>query len=115
MVTHFAPDDLAKWTKAWAANPGKALVYLQYGPSIPAYLTLAGKAANGIVWATVTGVYNDPVGKIFRNNYKAKFNTERRLLELGLGLRRHQHARARLGRHGGRPELQGQHRPAARR
>jgi branched-chain amino acid transport system substrate-binding protein len=74
MVTHFAPDDLAKWTKAWAANPGKALVYLQYGPSIPAYLTLAGKAANGIVWATVTGVYNDPVGKIFRAAYKAKFN-----------------------------------------
>ncbi len=73
MVTHFAPDDLAKWTKAWAANPGKALVYLQYGPSIPSYLTLAGKAANGIVWATVTGVYNDPVGKIFRSAYKAKF------------------------------------------
>jgi branched-chain amino acid transport system substrate-binding protein len=73
MNTHFAPDDLAKWTKAWAANPGKALVYLQYGPSIPAYLTLAGKAANGIVWATVTGVYNDPVGKIFRAAYKAKF------------------------------------------
>ena len=74
MNTHFAPDDLAKWTKAWAANPGKSLVYLQYGPSIPAYLTLAGKAANGIVWATVTGVYNDPVGKIFRAAYKAKFN-----------------------------------------
>lgn len=73
MNTHFAPDDLAKWTKAWAANPGKSLVYLQYGPSIPAYLTLAGKAANGIVWATVTGVYNDPVGKIFRAAYKAKF------------------------------------------
>ena len=40
---------------------------------------------------------------------------ERRVLELGLGLRRHQHARACLGRHGRRPELQGQHRPAARR
>jgi branched-chain amino acid transport system substrate-binding protein len=73
MVTHFDPGDLAKWTKAWAANPGKALVYLQYGPSIPAYLKLAGKAANGIIWATVTGVYNDPVGKIFRSAYQAKF------------------------------------------
>ena len=112
MNTHFAPDDLAKWTKAWAANPGKSLVYLQYGPSIPAYLTLAGKAANGIVWATVTGVYNDPVGKIFRTAYKAKFGTGSRLLELGLGLRRSQHARARVGGHGRRPELQGQHRPA---
>ena len=70
MVTHFDPNDLAKWTKAWAANPGKSLVYLQYGPSIPAYLKLAGKAANGIIWATVTGVYNDPVGKIFRAAYK---------------------------------------------
>jgi len=75
MVTHFDPNDLAKWTKAWAANPGKSLVYLQYGPSIPAYTKLAGKAANGIVWATVTGVYNDPVGKLFRGAYKTKFGT----------------------------------------
>jgi branched-chain amino acid transport system substrate-binding protein len=85
MVTHFAPDDLAKWTKAWAANPGKALVYLQYGPSIPAYLTLAGKAANGMVWATVTGVYNDPVGKIFRSAYKTKFGTSAGFSNSGSG------------------------------
>ncbi len=85
MNTHFAPDDLAKWTKAWAANPGKALVYLQYGPSIPAFLQLAGKAANGIVWATVTGVYNDPVGKIFRAAYQAKFNTSAGFSNSGSG------------------------------
>jgi len=73
MNTHYAPDDLAKWTKAFAANPSKALVYLQYGPSIPAYAQLAGAAANGIIWATVTGVYDDAVGKIFRDAYQAKF------------------------------------------
>ena len=85
MVTHFDPNDLAKWTKAWAANPGKSLVYLQYGPSIPAYTKLAGKAANGIIWATVTGVYNDPVGKIFRDAYKAKFNASAGFSNSGSG------------------------------
>ena len=85
MVTHFDPNDLAKWTKAWAANPGKSLVYLQYGPSIPAYTKLAGKAANGIIWATVTGVYNDPVGKIFRSAYQAKFNTNAGFSNSGSG------------------------------
>jgi branched-chain amino acid transport system substrate-binding protein len=75
MVTHYDPNDLAKWAKAWAANPGKSLVYMQYGPSIPSFLKLAGKAANGITWATVTGVYNDPVGKIFRARYRARFGT----------------------------------------
>jgi branched-chain amino acid transport system substrate-binding protein len=76
MVTHYDPNDLAKWTKAWVANPGKALVYMQYGPSIPAFLKLAGKAANGVIWATVTGVYNDPVGKLFRARYRARFGSE---------------------------------------
>ena len=85
MVTHFDPNDLAKWTKAWAANPGKSLVYLQYGPSIPAYTKLAGKAANGIIWATVTGVYNDPVGKIFRDAYKAKFGASAGFSNSGSG------------------------------
>jgi len=75
MVTHYDPNDLAKWTKAWAANPGKALVYMQYGPSIPAFLKLAGKAANGVTWATVTGVYNDAVGKSFRAAYRKRFGT----------------------------------------
>ena len=75
MVTHYDPNDLAKWAKAWAANPGKALVYMQYGPSIPSFLQLAGTAANGITWATVTGVYNDSVGKIFRARYRTRFGT----------------------------------------
>jgi len=74
MVTQFGPDDLAKFSTAFAANPVPALVYLQYGPSVPAYLELAGDAANGMIWSTVTGVYNDVVGKAFRDAYQAKFN-----------------------------------------
>jgi branched-chain amino acid transport system substrate-binding protein len=76
MVTHYDPGDLAKWTKAWAANPGKAIVYMQYGPSIPSFLQLAGEAANGVMWATVTGVYNDPIGMRFRARYRARFGAD---------------------------------------
>lgn len=74
MNCHPAPTDLAAFAKQFAANPINALVYLQYGPSIPVFLKLAGAAANGIVWSTVIGTYNDVVGKAFQAKYAAKYH-----------------------------------------
>jgi branched-chain amino acid transport system substrate-binding protein len=75
MNCHPAPADLAAFAKQFAANPINALVYLQYGPSIPVFLQLAGPAANGIVWSTVIGTYNDAVGKAFQAKYAAKYHS----------------------------------------
>ena len=50
-----------------------ALVYLQYGPSQPEFLQLAGKNAEGFVWSTVLGVYADEKGRAFREKYKKRF------------------------------------------
>ena len=75
-TSDFSPADDAAMAKAWAASPTKTLVYQQYGPSVPEYLTLAGPAANGIVWATVLGLLPDKVGNDFRARYQTKFGAQ---------------------------------------
>jgi branched-chain amino acid transport system substrate-binding protein len=71
--THWSASDHAAFMKAWVADPPEAIVYLQYGASIPQFLELAGDAANGAVWATVLGTMNDPVGLAFQERYEAKW------------------------------------------
>jgi len=71
--THWSPTDHAAFMKAWVADPPDALVYLQYGASIPQFLELAGDAANGAIWATVLGTMNDPVGLAFQDRYQTKW------------------------------------------
>lgn len=72
-TSDFLPSDDAAMAKAWAATPTKTLLYQQYGPSVPQYITLAGAAANGVVWATVLGLLPDKIGNDFRARYATKF------------------------------------------
>lgn len=69
LVTDFMPDELAGFQRVFAATPTDALVYAVYSPSVPEFLELAGDAAEGLVWSTVTGTYGDPVGQRFMNRY----------------------------------------------
>lgn len=74
MVDHWVASEYASFVKQFQANPLKgALVYLQYGPSQPEFLELAGKSAEGFVWGTVLGVYADEKGMKFRNAYTKRF------------------------------------------
>jgi branched-chain amino acid transport system substrate-binding protein len=76
MNCHPAPADLAQFMKQFAASPVNALVYLQYGPSVPQFLQLAGSSANGAIWSTVVGTFNDPLGKAFQAKYRAKYKSD---------------------------------------
>jgi branched-chain amino acid transport system substrate-binding protein len=71
--TNYTPSDLATFTKGIVEDPPPALLYEQYGPSIPEFLELAGEAANGVIWSTVIGVLPDAMGQAFRERYQAKF------------------------------------------
>lgn len=72
MVNHAIAADLAAFSKQYAANPVRgALVYLQYGPSQPEYLTLAGPAAEGFVWSSLAGVLADQQGQAYREKYRS--------------------------------------------
>lgn len=74
MINHWVAAELAAFAKQFAANPlPGALVYLQYGPSQPEFLSLAGPAAEGFIWGTVYGVYADKQGQAFRDKYKAEY------------------------------------------
>jgi branched-chain amino acid transport system substrate-binding protein len=44
-------------------------VFAVYSPSVPEFLALAGQAAEGLVWSTVTGTYGDAMGERFVGRY----------------------------------------------
>jgi branched-chain amino acid transport system substrate-binding protein len=73
LVADFVPSELAAFQRTFAADPTPALVYAVYAPSIPEFLELAGAAAEGLVWSTVTGTYADVLGTRFAGRYLRAF------------------------------------------
>ncbi|WP_136660455.1 ABC transporter substrate-binding protein [Nitratireductor sp. XY-223] len=74
MIDHWVAAELAAFAQTFAVDPVEgALVYLQYGPSQPEFLDLAGEAANGFIWGSVIGTYADEPGKAFRETYQERF------------------------------------------
>jgi branched-chain amino acid transport system substrate-binding protein len=73
LIADFVPSELAAFQRAFAADPTDALVYAVYAPSVPEFLELAGSAADGLVWSTVTGTYCDVLGSRFAGRYLRTF------------------------------------------
>ncbi|MEA2280326.1 MAG: branched-chain amino acid transport system substrate-binding protein [Solirubrobacteraceae bacterium] len=73
MVAHFVPAEMAAFLRGFTASPTRSLVYGVYAPSVPEFLNLAGPAADGVVWATVTGVYGDRIGAAFAQRYREAY------------------------------------------
>jgi len=73
IVTHFLPQDLAQFMVQFLAQPINSLVYMQYGPSLPAFREIGGEAVNGVIYSTVVGCLPDDYSKPFRDAYRAKF------------------------------------------
>ncbi len=78
MVDHWIGAELASFAQQHAANPVPgSLVYLQYGPSQPEFLDIAGESAEGYVWGTVIGVGNtSPEDRAFRAAYHEATGTD---------------------------------------
>lgn len=73
----YLPGDEASFIKQFAQAPTKSLVYQLYAPSVPEYLELAGKAADGVMWATTTGtVFEDQLGTRFHDDYTKAYGEE---------------------------------------
>jgi branched-chain amino acid transport system substrate-binding protein len=75
MVSHFVAAEMAAFQRAFTADPTDTLVYGVYAPSVPEFLTLAGPAAEGVIWATVTGIYNDQIAAGFVSRYLEAYGT----------------------------------------
>jgi branched-chain amino acid transport system substrate-binding protein len=74
MLDYWVGAEEAAFCQQFVSDPVKgALVYIQYGPSQPEFLTIAGPAAEGFVWSTVLGAYADAQGMAFRKKYAAAY------------------------------------------
>jgi branched-chain amino acid transport system substrate-binding protein len=78
MVDHWVGAELASFSQQFAANPvADSLVYLQYGPSQPEYLQIAGPSAEGFIWGSVMAVGNTTdAAKEFRSAYQAEYGVD---------------------------------------
>lgn len=73
IVTHFLPQDLAQFMVQFLAQPINSLIYMQYGPSLPAFREIGGESINGVIYSTVVGCLPDEFSKPFRESYREKF------------------------------------------
>ena len=74
MVDYWVAAEYAAFTQTFAADPvNGSLVYMQYGPSQPEFLELAGESADGFIWGTVLGTLADEKGAAFRAAYQERF------------------------------------------
>jgi branched-chain amino acid transport system substrate-binding protein len=73
MIAQFLAGELAAFQRQAAVSLPGAVHYAIYAPSVPEFLKIAGSAAEGAVWATVTGTYDDSIGRRFRADYADAF------------------------------------------
>jgi branched-chain amino acid transport system substrate-binding protein len=85
-IDHWVAAELAAFCQQFTADPVKgSLVYLQYGPSQPEFLKLAGGSAEGMVWGTVIGTHADPKAQEFRAKYMKRFGDNMGIVYTGSG------------------------------
>lgn len=59
--------------RAFMDNPLPALVYMLYNPSVPAFCEELQEEADGVLWATTSGLYTDRLGERFMDTYRNRF------------------------------------------
>jgi branched-chain amino acid transport system substrate-binding protein len=83
-VTHFLPQDLARFMLQFAPRPTNSLVYMQYGPSLAAFREIGGAATNGVLYSTVIATLQDEIGKDFTQRYRKRFGPNASALVAGM-------------------------------
>ncbi|WP_334174096.1 ABC transporter substrate-binding protein [Pseudoxanthobacter sp.] len=72
-VTHFLPQDLAQFMVQFLPEPTQSLIYMQYGPSLPAFREIGGASVNGVIYSTTIGCLPDTFSEPYRKAYREKF------------------------------------------
>jgi branched-chain amino acid transport system substrate-binding protein len=74
MIGHYLVEGTVSFLDQFLKAPSDTLLYSIYAPSVPEFRELMGELAEGIVWATVTGTYSDPLARAFVAKYNTRFN-----------------------------------------
>jgi branched-chain amino acid transport system substrate-binding protein len=72
-VTHFLPQDLAQFMIQFLTDPTQSLIYMQYGPSLPAFRDIGQEAVNGTLYSTVIGCLPDDFSAGYRRTYRERY------------------------------------------
>lgn len=84
VITEFLPSVLASLLLRLHAAGCPSVIYSIYAPSVPEFIAEMGDAAEGLVWATVSGTYGDPFGAEFRRAYEGRYGDLPGLSQAGL-------------------------------
>jgi len=84
VVSEFLPSVLADLLLRLHAAGCPSIIYTIYAPSVPEFVSQMGDAAEGVVWATVSGTYRDPYGAEFCRAYAAQYGDSPGLSQAGL-------------------------------
>ncbi|WP_336659888.1 ABC transporter substrate-binding protein [Leucobacter sp. USHLN153] len=76
LFASYLEQEFVAFQRAFLKRGLPALVYGIYAPSNPAFIRELGSAADGVLWSTVTGTYDDEFGTRFREQYRAKYHEE---------------------------------------
>lgn len=69
MVATWVEESLQEFLRAFRAAGLPSLIYAIYAPSVPGFLQRAGHLAEGLLWATVIGLYDDALGEQFAQRF----------------------------------------------
>ncbi|MGW4032647.1 ABC transporter substrate-binding protein [Streptomyces sp. NPDC004838] len=75
MIAQFATAQLVAFVREFRRDPSDALLYALYSPSIPQFLDQADGRAEGMLWATVSGLYADAFGHEFERRFLQRFGS----------------------------------------
>lgn len=75
-VAHWNAEAITPLQRAIATLGLPTLVFYVYGPSTPDFMAALGSSANGVVWSTVTGRYEDEIGQRFHREFTSMFGVE---------------------------------------
>jgi branched-chain amino acid transport system substrate-binding protein len=76
IVSHWDAEELAGLQREIFALRLPVLVHYVYGASASEFTQAAGPTAEGVIWSTVTGRYDDSLGRRFQERYLAMFGAE---------------------------------------
>ncbi|MXP21776.1 ABC transporter substrate-binding protein [Gordonia sp. HNM0687] len=73
MIGSYFVEDVEQAVLALHDSGSPTLAYAIYAPSVPAFRDRLGAAAEGVLWATMTGTYSDTRGVAFSRRYTRRF------------------------------------------
>lgn len=69
------PSDEVSFLDQFHSNPTNSVIFIQYGPSNPAFIDLGKEKTNDIFWGTLFGTFGEK-GDGWRERYKKKYGEE---------------------------------------